>query len=288
MPPQTLERMSKGFFIDPEYRAALERLGLTDMDGVFSFSGGQNLSKPDLAQHRSRISFHIGSEQQGTFVTAYLKRYEAAPIIVQVKNWICHRRLQSLAQCEFETARDLQAVGIGTPQTIAYGWEWGLVGEKKSFVITRGISNAQALERRLPDCFAEDVKRDRLQERRSFIAALAGFVRKFHAAGWCHRDLYLSHIFYDGSGRFYLIDLARAFRPLVLRRRYRIKDIAQLFYSAPGRYFTRTDRLRFYLAYVGRRKLNKTDKALIRRVLRRAIRMARHDERHGRQAPFAQ
>ncbi|MHC4105705.1 MAG: lipopolysaccharide kinase InaA family protein, partial [Planctomycetota bacterium] len=127
----------------------------------------------------------------------------------------------------------------------------------------------------------------KLKLRRNFIAQLASFIRKFHDTDYRHRDLYLSHIFYSDSGIFYLIDLARAFKPIIRGRRFRIKDIAQLYYSAPAMYFSRTDRLRFYLNYIGfEDKLTSKDKTFIHRVIKKARRMARHDIKHGREVPF--
>jgi len=83
-----------------------------------------------------------------------------------------------------------------------------------------------------------------------------------------------------------LIDLARAFRPSIMRERWRIKDMAQLHYSSPGRYFSNADRLRFYKAYRGLGRLGIRDKSFVRAVLRKAARMADHDLKHGRTVPF--
>ena len=115
---------------------------------------------------------------------------------------------------------------------------------------------------------------------------LAAFVRKFHETNYRHRDLYFAHIFLDNAANFHLIDLARAFKPNLLSRRFQVKDIAQLYYSAPGKYFSKTDRLRFYLAYTGRTRLSGKDKAFIRNVINKAKRMARHDIKHGRVVPY--
>jgi heptose I phosphotransferase len=115
---------------------------------------------------------------------------------------------------------------------------------------------------------------------------LASFIKKFHETGYRHRDLYLCHIFRVPDGRFYLIDLARAFRPAMLGEIYRIKDVAQLYYSAPARCFSKTDRLRFLQAYLGRKKLNAGDKIFVRRIVNKARRMARHGVKHGRAVPF--
>jgi hypothetical protein len=98
--------------------------------------------------------------------------------------------------------------------------------------------------------------------------------------------LYLCHIFRVPDGRFYLIDLARVFKPALFSEIYCVKDIAQLHYSAPAGYFSKTDRLRFLLAYLGREKLDAGDKNFARRVTGKAKRMARHDAKHGRAVPF--
>ena len=67
----------------------------------------------------------------------------------------------------------------------------------------------------------------------------------------------------------------------------RVKDIAQLHYLAPGQYFSRTDRLRFYLEYAGQSKLAREDKVFIRKVINKTRQMVRHNVKHGRPAPFA-
>jgi Ser/Thr protein kinase RdoA (MazF antagonist) len=139
----------------------------------------------------------------------------------------------------------------------------------------------------LPDFFSGPATTEKLKLCRDFIRRLAAFIRKFHQTGYCHRDLYFSHIFYNGNNDFTLIDLARAFKPLIRYHRFRIKDIAQLHYSAPAKYFSRTDRLRFYLAYTSQKKLTKKDKRIINKVIRKAAQMAQHDIKHGRIVPFA-
>jgi hypothetical protein len=275
--------ISKSFFIDPGYETAFSKLGLTSIDAVFSFNAGKNLAKSNLATYRSRLQFEIGSPPTALF----LKRYDRPPIMVQLATWLCHRRPASLAFFEFDPADKLAAAGINTPKIIAYGQQWGTFFEKRSFIISEKTPNADALERKLPPCFAAPPTRENLKLRRDFIAQAAAFVKKFHQTDFRHRDLYLSHIFYTNSGEFYLIDLARAFKPIFFAERFRRKDIAQLYYSAPAKYFSKTDRLRFYIGYTGRRKLNTKDKAFIRKVISKAHRMAEHDIKHDRYVPFA-
>jgi len=280
---QEFVETSESFFVDPDYEPALGKVGLNSTDSIFSFSAAENLAKNNLAPFRSRLQFKIDSPQP---TIVFLKRYDWPPISVQLRNWLWAGGRRSCALLEFDSASRLTASGINTPKTVCYGEQWGNLFEERSFTITEKIPNAESLERKLPDCFKEPASKESLKSRRDLIAQLAGFIKRFHETNYRHRDLYFAHIFYSDDGRFYLIDLARAFRPIVLSRRFQVKDIAQIYYSAPGRHFSQTDRLRFYVAYTGRRKLTNEDKIFIRRVISKTKRIARHDIKHGREVPF--
>ncbi|MDD5064254.1 MAG: lipopolysaccharide heptosyltransferase II [Phycisphaerae bacterium] len=280
---QKFTEISESFFCDEDYKTGLGELGLTSIDAVFSFNEAHNLTKDNLPGHRSRLRFEINSPP----ATLFLKRYDSPPILVQLGNWLSAHRRTSCGFFDVEPTAKLAAAGVNTPKIVSYGEQGGVFFEKRSFIITEKIPDAESLERKLPDCFNAPDTIENLKLRRNFIAQLAAFVKKFHETGYRHRDLYLSHIFYSDDGRFYLIDLARTFKPGLLAERFQIKDIAQLYYSAPGRYFSRTDRLRFYLGYTGRRKLTWKDKVFIRRVMNKTRWMAQHDIKHGRVVPFA-
>jgi len=279
---QKFKEISKSVFIDTDYQRQLSRLGLTTIDAVFDFNAGKNLAKDNLSKYRSRLQFQIDSPPRILF----LKRYDRPPVSVQIKNWLTARRRVSCSFLDFEPADKLTAMGINTPSTIAYGWQWGRLFERRSFCITEKIPNAESLERKLPDYFNAPPTAENLRMRRNFIRRLAAFIKKFHNTNYRHRDLYLCHIFYSDDDRFHLIDLARAFKPFLLAERFRVKDIAQIYYSAPGSSFSGTDRLRFYFALTGRRKLNIKDKVFIRKVINKAKRIARRDIKHGRDVPF--
>ncbi len=284
---------SKSFFIDREYKTAFSKSGLTSIKEVFSFDAAKNLTKSNLARFRTRLQFEIDSPQLPSSTTVFMKRYDRPPVFVQVRNWLSHHNRRSNALREFEAANKLTAAGINTPKVISYGEQWSSMFEERSFIITEKIPDAESLERILPDCFngpatTENLKlrKESLGLRRNFIVQSAAFIRKFHETNYRHRDLYFSHIFYSDTGEFYLIDLARVFGPIILRRRFQIKDIAQLYYSAPGKHFSKTDRMRFYMAYTGQSKLTKKDKIFIRKVINKAERMARHDIKHSRVVPY--
>jgi heptosyltransferase-2 len=277
---------AESFFIDPVYKSAFNTLGLNSFNAVFSFDKAENLNKKNLAQFRSRLQFEVKSSESSVPITLFLKRYDTPPILHQFKNWFATHGRKSCSSIEFESAQLLTEAGINSPKTVAHGTQWGMIFEKRSFIITEKIPDAEALERKLPDYFNKSDTVENLKQRREFITRLARFIREFHETNFRHRDLYLSHIFYSSKGNLYLIDLARAFQPLLFNRRFQIKDIAQIYYSSPRKYFSRTDRLRFYMNYTGRQKLTTTDKDFIRKVIKKVKQMAQHDKRHGREAPF--
>ncbi|MHC4076692.1 MAG: lipopolysaccharide heptosyltransferase II, partial [Planctomycetota bacterium] len=260
-----LIEVDNSFFIDPDFQAGLAQMGLLTIDDVFSFAGGENLKKANLAEHRTRIKFQMKSPA----ATLFLKRYDRPPVLAQLKNFLSAGKRCCMASTDYTPARQLAAQRINTPETIAYGCQWGKFFEKRSYIITKEIPNAQSLEKSLPEFCTSYCDTAGLCEKRQFLNQLAEFIKKFHATGYRHRDLYFSHIFYDRDGNFHLIDLARAFKPRFRPSRFKLKDIAQLCYSAPEKYFSATDRLRFYLKYTASKKLTAKDKTFIRKVMKK-------------------
>ena len=125
------------------------------------------------------------------------------------------------------------------------------------------------------------------RQRRAGLDRLARFVAAFHAAGFVHRDLYLSHVFIrppaphaTRNGQcpeqtFALIDLQRVFRPRWRRRRWVVKDLAALNYSTPTDLVGRQERLRFLCRYVRRCDRFGSVRGLARLVGGKTARMAK-------------
>jgi heptose I phosphotransferase len=270
------------FYVDKDYEDVLRELGFCSLEAIFSYTGGKNLHKKDLPSYRNRIEITTPSCKKKLF----LKRFINPPVFVQLKNFLCQKRRISLAGAELKPIFYLQKKDINVPKVAAFGQKWRNTFECKSFIITEQILDSDSLESRLPDCFYMG-SQNSFERKMDFIKSLAEFVRKFHKTGFRHRDLYLCHIFYNHQDNiFTLIDLARVFKPLLLSKRYLVKDLAQLFYSSPFEYVSKSDRLRFYLYYTGRGKLSLKDKKFISRVLKKVNEMANHDEKHSKKAPF--
>ncbi|OHB48397.1 MAG: hypothetical protein A2Y10_09760 [Planctomycetes bacterium GWF2_41_51] len=266
--------INPGCYIRSDFVDCFNKLNLESIDAVFEFEKGKNLAKANLASFRQRIMF----ETENPKSILFLKRYQNIPKLTQFKNWLNQRKRISVMACDLEPGIKLQQAGINTPQVIAYGERWNGLFEKQSFIITEKIPNASSLEEKLPEIF--------FSGKNQFIKNLAEFVRKFHDTGFRHRDLYLCHIFSDSHGNFTLIDLNRAFKPLCFSKKYLIKDLAQLYYSSPGDTITKTDRLRFFLYYFQKEKLTKSDRSIVKKIKLKAERMAKHDKKHNRTAPF--
>jgi len=243
---------SQSFFLDSGYVKAFEKLGLTSFDALFTFNSGKDPGGSNLPEYRSRLEFKISDPDK----TLFLKRYNRPDALTQIKNWFWHNTRKSTMSFDLDPGDELTRAGIKTPKTISYGEQWGVFFEQRSFIITEELPNAESLEQKLPDCFEDRSKPENLRQQRNFIEQLGQFAKKFHDTGYRHRDFYLAHIFYSDDGTFYLIDLQRAFKPRILAERFRVKDIAQLYYSAPGSAFSKTDRLRFYKSYSGKKLLD--------------------------------
>jgi hypothetical protein len=108
-------------------------------------------------------------------------------------------------------------------------------------------------------------------------------VAGLHGQGYVHRDLYLSHIFFDPArppqGSLCLIDLQRVMRPRWRFRRWRVKDLAALNYSTPRAIVSQADRLRWLRYYLGVKKLRAAGKQMAYRVIGKTNRISRREPR---------
>jgi tRNA A-37 threonylcarbamoyl transferase component Bud32 len=210
--------------------AAVRRAGLDSVDGAFACQAGEDLGKPGLG-HRRRTRVEL-SDAQGSAHVLYLKRYGPQRLIDALGRWWTHGRRMSPALVEFENIRAARLAGVPTMQAVAWGEDRCPLGAGRSYIIVTAVPG-EALER----CFDACLAAHDAAAGGELAGRLAGMVRRLHQAGYVHRDLYASHVFLDesaGRADLYLIDLARMFRPRVIRRRWFVKDLAQLKYSMPA------------------------------------------------------
>ena len=210
--------------------AAVRRAGLDSVDGAFAYEGGADLSKPGLG-HRRRTRIEL-VDDRGAAHVLYLKRYGPQRLGEALRRWWTHGRRMSPARVEFLNIRAAHLADVPTMQAVACGEDRCPLGACRSYVIVSAVPG-EAMER----CFEAYLATRDAAAVAELTARLAAVVRRLHQAGYVHRDLYASHVFLDesaGRAELYLIDLARMFRPRVMKRRWFVKDLAQLRYSMPA------------------------------------------------------
>ena len=163
--------------------------------------------------------------------------------------------------------------GIACARSVALGEELRGRRERRSVLVSEAAPG-QSLER-----WMARWHEFRPSTAREVSLGVARLVSKLHRKGYVHRDLYLSHIFYDstcgGDEALRLIDLQRVIRPRWRQARWIVKDLASLNFSAPPQCFSRADRLRWLLVYLGTGKLDATARRLAYQVVGKTMRIRR-------------
>jgi hypothetical protein len=246
------------FAIAPGFEPLLRAAGLD------SFERAMAAEAPPSAVTRAVPGrFTVRIEAPGADRTVlYLKRHRGRDAGAAAREW---RRLGEVG-----------AAGIPCPERVALGERRGLMGSRESLLITLGIPRAEQADRWI---------RDHPDRRGDLIDAVAVLARRFHDAGFHHRDLYLCHFFVRESGgiggggaaplEVFLIDLQRCGRLGLLARRWLVKDLAQVHISLGQAGLGPEDWDRFAARYGG------LDRRLLRAILRKSARIARHVPRYG-------
>ncbi|HVU90512.1 MAG TPA: lipopolysaccharide heptosyltransferase II [Pirellulales bacterium] len=259
-------------WINSSYRAALADAELDDFTAVMATTEGRLMrALPDRENWWLRLH-----GPHGTTRGAFLKKHH----VRSLAHWV-RAKLGAIApatpgRIEAENVARLAVAGIETMPVIAFGERLSSAGLLESFVMTEELTGYvqldQFLRQRFPavnDERASGEPRDPDLQR--LLAQVADVAARFHRAGYNHRDLYCCHFFIrePQSGLFdvRLIDLQRVQHRTHLRRRWIVKDLAQLAYSAPREVVSRSRRLAFFKAYRGVNKLGAEDRRLLRMVL---------------------
>lgn len=262
--------------VHPDYRKTLVDNGLCDLGALLETPGENRLDKRGLASWRQRLVLALNTSNG--VQKCYLKRFTRPPLRQQFKNLLAG--FASTAEVEFHWIRQLTGLGIATPQVVACGRRRSGFREVASVLLTAEL-HGESLENWLP---RRTASLDR-NMKRSLSQSLAGLVARLHNAGLVHRDLYMSHIFItakEGNDtHLSLLDLQRVARSRWRRWRWIVKDLAALNYSTPFSAATNADRVRWLKLYLGERSGSVNQRTLIRAVVRKTERIARHSAKHG-------
>jgi heptose I phosphotransferase len=278
-------------FLNTQYLSELERLGLGTFDDIMNYRGGKSYRNvPDRLTVRVPLVSPDGRE-----TAVYLKRHQR----VDRREWLLGlvrlRKPRTRAEVEYGNVFLLAQAGLASMTPVALGQDakWGL--RQRSFLMTLEIPGGRPADDYLKDAFASAARGEPLRRKRRLIAQIARLSRRFHGAGFHHRDFYLCHVFVrelpDAEGEaewgLHLIDLQRVRRlgPGRVGRRWLVKDLAQMNYSAPAAIITRTDKVRFlreYLDLPARRRgerLGPDARQWMTDVAAKTARIAQHDRK---------
>lgn len=237
---------TRAVLVIAQHHELLRQLGLDTMDGVKRFNGEL------IKNHKGRRDiFRIpaGSATKGT---------AGPPLVLFLKrNWQPYKKdgLHSLltrgavwsqSRVEWENSLALQRAGLTVAEPVAFGEECAPLWEKFSFIITAAARGEMTLD----DFLRTNPTR---AERRWVLDALALEVRRLHDAGLASPDLFTRHIFLAAGSepKFCLIDMARLDRQQPLGLKLRARDLAALHVTAPRRFVSARERLRFVAKYGG-------------------------------------
>ena len=171
----------------------------------------------------------------------------------------------------------LTAAGVPTLQAVAWGVRGLDPARRRSFIITREVSTQCSVDHLAREWGARG--RAAPLVKRTLIRQVAQLAQRMHAAGVNHRDFYIVHLLMPGTpgddDALVVIDLHRAQLRGRVPRRWLVKDLGSLLFSAMVAPLTRGDRLRFIAAYRGRpvRVVLASEAGLWRAVERRAQRL---------------
>jgi heptose I phosphotransferase len=174
-----------------------------------------------------------------------------------IKNLLTLRLPILGAENEWQAIARLTQLGVATMTAVAYGSRGWNPARRVSFIVTEALQHTISLE---DYCARWVQQRPPLARKRRLLDALASISRTLHHHGICHRDYYLCHfLLHDEAAfeagalpRLSLIDLHRALIDEHLPRRWVIKDVAGLYFSALHVGLNRHDFLRFVKCYSGK------------------------------------
>ncbi len=262
----------RGLIINREFFHILRQAGLDSFDALMGYTGGELIDERPV-----RTVVRLELEDGDVKRRFYLKRHYI-PLKGRLKSILNPGGIGS-ARNEWQKMVMLKEHGYKTMEPVAYGEKKG-VFETRALTLTEELYGAIRVEDYIPRLFKQNTPED-LKRKRRIIEKLALIARRFHQEGFNHQDFYLGHFLINPSTEeIFIIDLQRVQKRNRPVRRWVMKDLAQLVFSAINTEgFHGTDLVRFGHTYLGRKRFSPEDRRLIRQILRKACWIAEHTEK---------
>ncbi len=207
------------------------------------------LAGEEYKRIQNRRTFRIERQGRGFFV----KCHQGVGWGEILKN-LCSLKWPVLgAGNEWRAIHRLRGLGVETMRPVAYGREgWNPAGQR-SVLVTEELRDCISLEKY---CAGWRQAAPVPAHKRLLIRRLARIARTLHENGVNHRDFYICHFLihqpWDGSEadlHLYVIDLHRVQCRRQTPRRWVVKDVGSLYFSAMEVDLTERDLLRFMREY---------------------------------------
>ena len=214
------------------------------------FARVAELAGEEFRRVKTRRTFRVELEGRGYFV----KHHLGVGWGEIFKNLLMGKLPVLGALDEYRALVRLKELGVATMTPAACGCRGRDPAHLESFVITEERAGMVDLET-LAATWRTSPPPSRL--RHDLIRAVAESAGRMHRGGVNHRDCYICHYLTPREGpefgkSVYVIDLHRAQLRKRVPRRYLVKDLAGLCFSALDPGLTRRDALRFVRSYSGR------------------------------------
>jgi heptose I phosphotransferase len=218
-------------------------------------------------------------------LAVYVKRHWRLPWKTRLLATLWPRGHWSPAAAEWKHLHWARAQGLPVPEPLAFGEHAGPWLRLHSFLVIRELTGLHELHKAVPAAFDVMTLEQFQRWKSQVIHQMARLARRLHQQDCYHKDLYLCHFyvpvpqpFQPAAGTVHLIDLHRLGQHRWLRRRWQVKDLAQLLFSTWGvAGITNRDRLEFLKTYLGKPFFGGAERSLVRAVVRKALSYARHN-----------
>ncbi|MCF6176979.1 MAG: hypothetical protein L3J71_14560 [Victivallaceae bacterium] len=260
-----IDQLDEGrMLVNRQYIELLKSNQLLTADSLWNLSGE---SVKNVVKERATERCLLTAQDGGT-VEVFIKRYLPIPFKEKLKNRLCFKPFNFTARHEWEAIKAFHRHELPTMIPLAVAE----LPDGCSCNLTLGITDYRRVSEWLPTL--EDATR-----KRALIDNVAEYIGKMHRYGMAHQDFYLVHMFIreHEQDRLYMIDLQRVLMQKSLRRRWRVKDLAQLLFAASP-YVDQNEIEYFWRKYC---EITRDEylncKSLTSAITRKAERIRRHD-----------
>jgi heptose I phosphotransferase len=230
--------------------------------------------KKIFRQVEGRLTFRFEIEGKGYFA----KLHSGAGWKEIFKNLLSGRLPILSAKNEWKAIERLNELTIPTMKLVGYGCEGWDPARLKSFVMTEELTSVVSLE---DFCRNWKVSPPQVSLKLALIYKVASIARTLHQNGVNHRDFYICHFLLDlrhlnSEDIFlYVIDLHRAQIRHRTPERWKIKDMAGLYFSSMDCGLTQRDVFRFLKGYFNQplREILRQHPDFLSQVEKRALKL---------------